>query len=497
MKLNPASWFSPKDEYSIGDDAVLRAFYGTLANVAASGVRVDQETALRCIAVLACLIVRAETFGALPPHVLRRQGAEQIHDTDNPAYRVLAIAPNPLLPAGDLWRWKQLTEDRTGNAYMRVKWSGYDVSELWPMTGTPPRLVIDDGSAVYRYHGDDFTPANTYPLREVLHFKGPILKTPYEGKSLIDLASEAIGVTIASEQFFARLLGNGTHFPGYLEYDKPLTGEDRKALRKSIEETSGLGEAGRMRIFDRGLKFKQNEMTLKDAQLTEQMRWQLQQIASVFRMPLAMLQDLTHGTYTNSEQQDLWLAKHTMTPICVRTEDTVRHRLLERRPQIRLKFNLDGLLRGDYKTRTEGDSTLVRAGIIDRNEARSHYDLNPRPGLELPLAEMNLGTVGADGTITGPAQGARAEGEPGGSPVVPAAGSVLEPLLRDAAETIRRRRRSDQHRGKDRAETVAFATAKLAPIAEAAERAGVTFDPGTFIDLALAGDAPATLAQEE
>ncbi|MGE5623590.1 MAG: phage portal protein, partial [Methanocella sp.] len=367
MRLNPLSWFNEpqaadEETWSLGDDAVLQAFYGALAAVSSSGVMVTQESALRSTAVLACLIVRAETFAALPVDVLRRTGTGAVKDDTDPAYRLLDIAPNDLMTSKEFWRFKQLREDISGNAFGRVVWRGSTPEEIWPLYGSKPTLAIDPRTkrVAWNYSGDDFTPANAYPLEDLIHFKGPVLQNPFEGRSLIDLASETIGVAIGSEQFFARLLGNGSHFPGYLETDRDLEQKDIAALKEQLAGFSGLLQAGTLRIFDRGLKYKQNPMSLKDAQLTEQMRWQLQMIASIFRMPLAMIQDLTNGTYANSEQQDLWLAKHTATPICTNSEAVLRHRLFARRPAYFARFNLDGLLRGDYKTRAEGDATLVR-----------------------------------------------------------------------------------------------------------------------------------------
>jgi hypothetical protein len=326
-----------------------------------------------------------------------------------------------------------------------------------------------------------------------------VLRSPLEARSLIDLTSETIGVSIGSEQFFARLLGNGSHFPGYLETDRDLDEKDLRAIKEQLAGFSGILQAGAVRIFDRGLKYQQNPMSLKDAQLSEQMRYQLQGICSVFRVPMAMVQDLTNGTYANSEQQDLWLAKHTITPICTNTEGVLRHRLFSRRPEYFAKFNLDGLLRGDYKTRAEGDATLVRAGILSRNESRGHFDYNPAPGLEVFLSELNLGTVARDGTITGPDTGSPTEGQ--GQPPAdgdaaqpateePPAAALLAPFARDAVACIRRRWESDRAKGRPEDETIAFAATKLAPLAEAYQAAGFAFDSAGFVAQALAGDAP-------
>ena len=496
MNWNPARWFSepddgPKDmadEYSLSDDAVLQAVFNVVA-ATASGVRVNQQNALASTAVLACCIVRSETFSCLPCHVMRDDGAATTPLAKHPAERLMAVAWNDLLTAGEGWRWKQLREDMTGNAHVRIEWSarGGKPLALWPMTGPRPQLMTtSSGMAAWDYRGDDMTPAGTYSVKDILHFKGPVLRTPYEGASLIDLASEAIGTAIGTEQFFARMLGNGNHFPTYLHTESSLKPEDRKAIEDSLKGKSGLVSTGEVRIFDRGLKVMQNAMSMKDAQLNEQERLMLQKVCSIFRMPLAMVQDLTHGTYTNSEQQDLWLAKHTMAPICVDTERVVRMRLFAGEPQTRAKFNLDGLLRGDYKTRTEGDSALVRSGIINRNEARGHYDYNPEPGLDKYLAELNLGVVSEDGTITGPDTGSPS-----------AVADVMAPVLRDAVAWIRRRDQHDREHGRELEATEAAAREKLAPIVEAFVSAGEPFDTHAFIAAALAREPASTLSSDE
>lgn len=485
MKLNPLTWFrNAADTYSLSDDAVLRAFYGAMSSVSGSGVRVNRDTVLRSTAALACLIVRAETHSALPVDVFRKEGRYRYATDDDAVARLLSVAPNDLMNAGEFWRWEDMREDIYGNAYARIVWRGYEPVEIWPLFGESPRLVWDKATrrAVYAYDGDEYTPADAYPARDILHFKGPVLKSPMEGKSVVELASESIGISIASEQFFARLLSNGNHFPGYLETENDLKPEDMKAISESLRGFAGVLQAGVIRIFDRGLKYKQNPMSIKDMDLTPQMRWQLQQICSVFRVPLAMVQDLTHGTYTNSEQQDLWLAKHTITPMCVNKERVVRHKLFERKPDHYMKFNLSGLLRGDSKSRAEAHKLLVDAGIKVRNEARTDEDMNPIEGLDAPVLALNYGTVDEGGTVRQP------------SVADPAA--ILRPIVRDATVAIHRRYESDQKRGRSVEDTIAFAAEKLAPLVEAHLMAGVYFDPDAFVAEAL-GDSADSIPHEE
>lgn len=490
MKLNPFRWFRNAGEtYSIGDDAVLQAFYGAMSSLSASGIRVNRETALRSTAVLACLIVRSETHSALPVDVLRAAGRYRIDAADEVpnAYRVLAVAPNDLMTSGEFWRWVDQRQDLHGNAYARIVWRGFEAVELWPLIGASPRFVWDRVRrlGVYEYGGDDFTPANVYPVRDVLHFKGAVLKSPTEGRSLVDLAAEAIGVSIGSEQFFARLLSNGSHFPGWLEADQVLPRDFLDRVQEELKGYAGVIRAGIVRIFHGGLKYHTNPMSIKDADLTAQMRWQLQQICSVMRVPLPMVQELSYNTYTNSEQADLWLAKHTVTPMCINLERVVRHKLFPQAPTTYMRFNMAGLLRGDYKTRMEGYSAGINSGFLTRNEARGWEDLNPRAGLDLPTLNLGYGTVDNEGLVH-PAV-------PSESPSAPAA-MALAPLVRDAGGCIRRRYLADQRAGRSPEDTEVFAAEKLAPLIEAHVRAGLDFDADTFIAQAIAGQPEEVLA---
>ena len=417
--------------------------------------------------------MRAETHSALPVDVYRKAGRFRIDAaTDAPdAYRVLSIAPNDLMTAGEFWRWEDLREDIHGNAYARIVWRGYEPVELWPMTGAEPEFLWDakSGRGIYNYSGDTFTPANAYPTRDILHFKSAVLESPYKGRSLIDLASEAIGVSIGSEQFFARLLGNGNHFPGWLETDQALRPEQKKEIADDLKGFSGIVQAGVIRLFHGGLKYKSNPMSIKDADLTAQMRWQLQQICSVLRVPLPMVQELSYNTYTNSEQADLWLGKHTITPMAVNKERVIRHKLFSQTPDLYMRFNLAGLLRGDYKTRMEGDAAAINSGFLTRNEARAWEDLNPLKGLDLPTLNLGYGTVDAAGVVTSAAK-----------PSTPAA-AALAPVLTDALACIRRRVDADAAKGVAYDRTLGYAMDKLAPLMEAYALAGCELDAADLI----------------
>lgn len=451
---------------------LFRVFAGLYSTSA--GISVTSDSAVASVAVLACLIVRAETLMLMPGDVFRRDGQMRHRLDDHPVARLLTQEWNPLLGAEDGWRWKQNVEDLKGNAYARIEWWRGRPEALWPLTGTKPQLVSGtrpDGrmQLVYRYAGDDFTKADDYPAEEILHFKGPILsRTPYEARSLVELTAENIGLGIATEQFFARFLGNGNHFPLYLQTDETLDTKDITALREQMKGSAGIFETGSTRVFDRGLKVMSREMSLKDADLSQHQRWILEQVCRTWRVPLPMVQDLTHGTYTNSEQADLWLSKYTATPIARNTEGVVRRRLFlpsEQRDHY-VKFNVTALQRGDFATRAAGYSQLINCSVMSPNEARALEDWNPYEGGDTYRAPVNL----ADAS-----EPAQRDGE----------ASALAPLLTDASERVRARAVQDRERGRDTADTVAFGERVYGPIVETAAALGIHLDADVLIGHAM------------
>lgn len=469
MQLNPLAALRNRSEKRDAVDALANAFfYG--GTVSASGVRVTPETTLASVAVAACIEVRAETFSALPFGVYQKDGRRRVPLTDHPVARLLNDKPNDLMTGGELLRWKQIREDITGGAYWRVVWRAGKPSEIWPLYNKNPEIRTRDGKIAYRYQGDDFTPAGDYGVKDIIQFKGPFLKNPFEASSPIDLIKDTIGLSIASEQFFGRFLNNGSHFPTYLETDNSLSGDDVKAIANSLKTTAGVLNAGTVRIFDRGLKVKQNPISMRDADLTAQMRWYLEQICRMYRVPLPIVQDWTHGTYTNSEQAGLWFGQHTIAPIAVNTERVINAKMfLEGETGHYVKFNLDGILRGDYATRTAGYANMIQNGVLSRNEARAFEDLDPYEGGDEFLVPLNMAQATAIGEMPTP----NAPATPA-SPDAAEPRSLLEPVIADAFDRIRIRAKQDAERGRDIETTRAWANEHvLPPLYETLRRFGL------------------------
>lgn len=464
MNLNP---FRRKaDERSLTETDLIDLAFGFRS--LSSAFNVTQDNAVKSTAVVACLIVRAETFASLPVHVYRKSGAKRDRVSTHPLDDIIGGMANPLMTSVEFWRWKQLTEDIRGHAFVRIERSGAQPVAFWPMTNKNIGMRYDRASRIpfYDYEGDAFTPAGVYNGNDVLHFKGPLVKDAWDGTSLVDQAKVAIGLTISSEQFYERLLSKGNHFPGHLETEAVLKPDDLKAIAENMKTLAGVDHAGEMRIFDRGLKHIQNKMSVVDADLTNQQLWYLQEVCRVFRVPPSMVQDFSRSTYTNSEQSDLWFAKHTILPIAVNTESTV-DRIFRNRNEADhyVKFSLDGLLRGDYKARMEGHQIAITNGVFSRNEVRELEERNPYDGGEKFLTPLNMAVDG--------------------EPVDPDPARALDPLASEKRDIIRSRRVQDEQRGRDAASTREFAERVTAPLVQAYAALGIDFDQDRFIKEAL------------
>ena len=494
MNLNPLRLFGARREKRALDES--SELYRALAiyNQTASGFSVNDETALTSVAVLGCLQVRAGSFSSLPLQVRQRVGRDRLERDDHPVYRLLSVAPNPILTAPQFWRWKQIQEDLVGNCFARVVWAKGEPVSIWPMTGALPTMKMTPAGMAYAYSGDVLNPAGVYPANEVMHFKGQVLKNPYWGRSIVNVARDTIGLSIASSQFFARFLANGNHFPGYLSTEQDLTDEDFEALQEQFKGSAGVLTAGEVRIFDRGLKLLQNAMSLKDAQLLEEQRWLLEECCRLFRVPLPLLQDWTHGTYSNAEQAGVWFGQHTLQPLAVDTEATIAQRLFlpsEIGKGYFCKFNLDSLMRGDFVARTQGYSILILCGVLAPNEARAFEDWNPYDGGDDYRLPLNTAPAG-DPLLSAPPVPAADKVK--GQEVAPSgqAGRNLEAgeqarfavatMIRNAGELIERRCIEDHERGRSITDTEAFAHRLLAPICESACHLGIQLTPQTLVD---------------
>ena len=276
-------------------------------------------------------------------------------------------------------------------------------------------------------------------------------------------------LSVKSDEFYYNLLKNQDHFTGFLETDDKIEPEDLDHMKQSMRITAGPDQAGSTRIFDQGLKYQQVDMSKRYVNLIDQQTWCLQQICRITRVPPSEVADLSRATYSNIEQDQLKFATRTLAPICHSLEVALTGVL--RSCGIydsKVKFSMDGLVRGDYKSRMEGYQVGVQTGIFTPNEVRAKEDMPPMPGGDRRLVPSSCYQLDEDGRpVPWPK-------DAGGDRTM----AALDALKADMDARISERV----------AATREFAAKVLAPFARACLAADVAYDPETDIERLMGAD---------
>lgn len=347
----------------------------------ASGKAVNERTAMQITSVYACVRILAESIASLPLHVYQYKsdgGKERV--ATHPLYYLLHDEPNPEMTSfvfretlmSHLLLW--------GNAYAQIIRNGRgDVVALYPLL--PNRIFVDrdkSGSIFYTYQSDN----GVVKLRrdDVLHIPG-LGFDGLIGYSPIAMAKNAIGIAIATEEFGATFFANGANPGGILEHPGTLKPEARDNLRESWSSQFGGTNSHKMAILEDGLKFQQISIPPDQAQFLETRKFQINEIARIFRIPPHMIGDLEKSSFSNIEQQSLEFVKYTLDPWVTRWEQSMQQSLIlpSEKRKLFVKFNLDGLLRGDYKSRTQGYAIARQNGWMSANDIRELENLNLIP----------------------------------------------------------------------------------------------------------------------
>lgn len=341
-----------------------------------SGKRVNERTAMQTTAVYACVRILAETIASLPLHTYRYTVNGKEKATDHQIYRLLADEPNPEMTSfvfretlmGHLLLW--------GNAYAQIIRDGRGkVIALYPLL--PNKMTVDrteKGELYYIYNKE----GQSYTLRsdEVLHIPG-LGFDGLIGYSPIAMAKNAIGMAIATEEYGAKFFANGANPGGVLEH--PGVVKDPARVRESWNSVyQGSSNAHRVAVLEEGMKFQSIGIPPEQAQFLETRKFQINEIARIFRLPPHMIGDLEKSSFSNIEQQSLEFVMYTLDPWVVRWEQSIKRVLFseDEKKEYFVKFNVDGLLRGDYQSRMNGYAVGRQNGWLSSNDIRELENMN-------------------------------------------------------------------------------------------------------------------------
>ena len=358
-----------------------------------SGMRVSADNALRLAAVYASVRILAETMASLP-FVLYRQRTDGGKDkvTDHWLYRLLAKRPNRYQ---NPFEWREMLQGHLalrGNAYNQiVANSRGEITELVPIH--PDRIRIElTPSGDYRYRVmDRLGNESIVPRGDIWHLRG-LSSDGLMGMSPIELARESLGMALAAQDYGSRFFANDAKpTGGWIEFPGSFKdAEAKKVFRESYQQAQSGANRGKVLVLENGMKFHEVGVTNKDAQFLELRKFQITDIARLFRVPPHMIADLERATFSNIEQQSLEFVMHTMTPWAERWEASIESDLLLDGDELEVEFDFANLMRGDAASRSSYYQSGIQNGWLTRNEARIAENLNPLDGLDEPLRPLNM-----------------------------------------------------------------------------------------------------------
>lgn len=376
--------------------------YSFFMGSAASGKHVNERTSMQMTAVYSCVRILSEAVASLPLNVYRYTdsgGKEKA--IDHTLYRLLHDEPNPEM-SSFIFRETLMTHLLLwGNAYAQIIRNGKgEVVALYPLM--PDRMTVDrdrNGRLYYKYtkSNDD---APTMENGSVYLDPSDVLHVPglgfdgLVGYSPIAMAKNAIGLAIAAEEYGSKFYANGAAPSGVLEH--PGTLKDPERVRNSWNSIfGGSSNSHKVAVLEEGMKYTQISISPNEAQFLETRKFQINEIARIFRVPPHMVGDLEKSSFSNIEQQSLEFVKYTLDPWVIRWEQALYRSLLteEEKKKLFFKFNVEGLLRGDYASRMNGYATARQNGWMSANDIRELEDLDRIPeklGGDLYLVNGNM-----------------------------------------------------------------------------------------------------------
>lgn len=392
-----------KRTYSASDDFWYTAVQALQPT--AAGVTVDSESAMRSSAVAACVRVLSESVASLPLHVYKRlEDGGKERAPEHPLYDLLHNEPNDFMSAYQWVETAMVHLTLTGNHYSEKFLSGRgQVGALMPLL--PANVTVertDSGSVQYKHREANGT-YRIIPRDRMLHIPG-LGFDGLTGLSPIGYARESIGMALAGEEFGGRFYGAGlnagsvVNLPEGVRWDDEQTEKFMDDLR---EKYAGLGKSHNAIALPAGMTVTPVGISPEDAQYIEGRRFQVEEIARIYRVPLHMVQSTTSSTTWGSgiEAMSLGFVKYTLRPWLSRIQQALDRSLMspaDRKTHF-VEFLIADLLRGDQAAAASYYTLAITNGWMSRNEVRIIENMNPIEGGDEYLVPLNMGAAGDTG----------------------------------------------------------------------------------------------------
>ncbi len=358
-----------------------------------SGVVVNETTAMNCAVIWACVKIISEDVAKLPLLLYKRDGDRKRRATEHSLYDVLHNQANPYMT--DFEYRETITGHLAlrGNAFSFIERDGAgDVIALWPLR--PDRMTVSqdkDGKLWYDYVKTNGQPER-YSPDKILHIR-TLSGDGLIGYSPITQARHSIGLALAAEKYGASFFANDARPSIVLKHPASLSEDAQDRLRNGWSEQYGGPNRGKPAVLEEGLDIASIGMSNDDAQFLGTREFQVVEMCRWYRMQPHKVMHLLHATYSNIEHQNIEYHQDTMMPYLVRIEKRMGMSLLtvsERREGYYVEHLVEGLLRGDTKTRYDSYAVARQNGWMSANDIRRLENMDPVDGGDVYLVPLNM-----------------------------------------------------------------------------------------------------------
>jgi HK97 family phage portal protein len=396
----------------------LRSALGTILSKV--GIHINAKNALQTTAVFACVRLISESIASLPLFLCRKTETGKEKATDLPLYGVLHDVPNPETDSFQFWQAFVANMLIYGRGYAEVvRDNAGRVVQMWNITTPYVRVQRNSETQELEYV---VTPSGK---EQFILRKDQIFRVDWFSMDALnafrplELAQNAIGLGEAAEEFAADYFKNGTNAGGFITYPEGMTDEQVESFQKQFRgKYEGLSNSARLIFLEQGSQFQKASNTPEESQMLETRKFQVEEVARFYNVPLHMIGDLDHATFSNIEQMSLNYVIYTLRPYLVRIERAITAQLLMPQEQTLYfpKFSVEGLLRGDYKSRMDGYAVARQNGWMSANDIRELEDMDripPEQGGDAYLANGNLRSL--EKLMTASAESTKSGGDKNGS----------------------------------------------------------------------------------
>lgn len=379
-------------------DATVAPYKGEHPKVPSFGVSVNNQSALNITALYAGIRIRSENIASFPKTVKLKTPDGWIDAPEHPAFKLINQKPNSYTNKFDFWNCINTWLDGWGNAYAIIKWGPAGVPEaLYQVHPACVRITMVDGQKWYQVSQIDPNLQwmnGSYPDYQMLHFMLLTLDG-IKGENPVIRNAMALGKSLATEQFSSDFYEKGGNIRGVMEMEGHMGDDDYVQFMKHYKYSAGNYDTP---LLEYGIKYKQLSVDPVAAQLIQSETLSIQDIARILNLPPHLLGELSHATYSNIEEQNIQFVQLSLRPTVKRLEDELEAKLFlgDEANRYSVKFNLDGLLRGNTKDRAQFYHNAILDGYMSRNEVRELEGFARKDGLDDFLYPLNSAIVGQE-----------------------------------------------------------------------------------------------------